>query len=68
MKGTKGELRRARKAARAAGQGWNVELSMDGHYEMVRERTPAQERRHERTMDRWARHGGSGDDDHSMDY
>jgi len=51
---TKGELRRARKAARAAGQTFNIERRPDGGLEMVTERTPAQERKHERQMERWA--------------
>ena len=52
---TKSELRKERKAARAAGQAWNIERREDGGLEIVRERTPAQERLHENRMERWAR-------------
>jgi hypothetical protein len=51
---TKGELRAARKAARAAGQAWHVEHE-DGRPVMVRERTAREERAHERRMYRLAR-------------
>jgi hypothetical protein len=63
----KGEARQARKAAVAAGRSWNVETRAGGGLEVVRERTAAQERRHARAMERWARRGGGGDFDHSMD-
>ncbi len=52
---TKGEQRKARKAARAAGQTFNIERRADGGLEFVAERTAAQERRHDRAMHRWAR-------------
>ena len=52
---TKSELRKQRKAARAAGQTWNLERREDGGLEIVHERTPAQERQHEARMERWAR-------------
>ena len=65
---TKGELRKMRKANTEAGRAWNIETSASGHLETVRERTPAQERKHERAMDRWARRGGGGDFDYSMNY
>lgn len=52
---TKSELRAARKAAAAAGRPWNVETAAGGGLEDVRERTPVQERRHARAMERWAR-------------
>lgn len=52
---SKGELRKARKVAQAAGQKWTVELDERGMPVQVRERTPAEERRHERAMERWAR-------------
>jgi hypothetical protein len=50
----KGEQRKARKAARAAGQSFSVERREDGGLEMVAARTAAQERKHERAMYRWA--------------
>jgi len=53
---TKGELRQARKAARAAGQDWRAAQREDGAgFEQVRQRTPVEERAHERRMERWAR-------------
>lgn len=52
---TKGEARRARKAARAAGQAVSVERREDGGLELVTERTPAQERKHERNLERWVK-------------
>ncbi len=52
---SKGEQRKSRKAARAAGQPWNVELNDSGQPVVARTRTPRQERRHRTTMDRWAR-------------
>ena len=63
---TKGELRAQRKAARAAGQPWTIELSQDGHLEQVQVRTPTQERAHERAMERWVSKGGGGDFDYGM--
>jgi len=60
---TKGELRAARKAAKAAGQPWNVELAPDGLLQQVHERTAAQERKHERDMERWARRSMDSDPD-----
>lgn len=51
---TKGELRKARKQARAEGRAWNIESSASGGLEIVRERTEAEERKHERAMNRWA--------------
>ena len=51
---TKGELRKQRKAARAAGQAWTAEPRPDGSFEQVYERTSAQEHKHERAMERWA--------------
>ena len=52
---TKGEARKARKAAREAGQDYTVERRPDGGLEIVQTRTVSQERRHERAMERWAR-------------
>jgi hypothetical protein len=51
----KGRARAARKAARARGENWNLERGQDGGLEVVRERTPPEERAHERRMERWAR-------------
>jgi len=51
---TKGEARKLRKQARAEGRTFNVERRVDGGLEMVAERTPAEERRHARSMHRWA--------------
>jgi len=51
----KGKARAARKAARDAGQTFNIERRSDGGLEMVVERTAAQERKHERRMESWAR-------------
>ncbi|HXK37024.1 MAG TPA: hypothetical protein VJ553_05590 [Candidatus Paceibacterota bacterium] len=55
MEQTKGDIRRARKAARAAGESWTVERRPDGGLEMMQGRTAAQERAHATRMDRWAR-------------
>ena len=63
---TKGETRKQRKAARANGQPWNVELGDQGQLEQVPIRTTAQERAHERRMERWIKAGGGGDFDYSM--
>jgi hypothetical protein len=52
---TKGERRKLRKADRAAGRTFNIERRAGGGLELVAERTPAEERRHERAMHRWAR-------------
>ena len=53
---TKGETRAARKAAVAAGRPWTAEPNEHGGgYTQVFERTPAEERRHARAMERWAR-------------
>jgi hypothetical protein len=58
---TKGELRKARKAAAAAGKDWRTagewtaEALPEGGYSQVRTRSAAAERRHERAMERWAR-------------
>lgn len=60
---TKGEARKARKAARAAGQTFTIERREDSGLEIVAERTPAQERKHERTMERWARRHMDSDPD-----
>ena len=60
---TKGDLRRLRKAARAAGRPWSVEAGESGP-EIVYERTPAEERRHERAMERWARRTNGGEYDY----
>lgn len=51
---TRGEVRKARKAAREAGESWAVEHE-DGRTVVVRTRTEREERAHERRMDRWAR-------------
>lgn len=51
---TKGQIRAERKAARAAGQPWNVEMAEAGGLEIVRSRTQAQERRHAGAMNRQA--------------
>jgi len=51
---TKGEIRKARKEAVAAGQSWNIEAAEGGGMAIVRERTPAEERRHRDGWDRWA--------------
>jgi len=51
----KGELRAARKAAKAAGRSWNVEATETGGFRQVYERTPTQERKHARAMERYAR-------------
>ena len=60
---TKGEQRKARKAARAAGQTFNIERRPDGGFEMVVERTSALERKHEGTMEQWARRRMDSDPD-----
>jgi hypothetical protein len=52
---TKGELRAARKRARAEGKPWTVEKSDSGQLEIVHERTPQEEARHARQMDKLAR-------------
>jgi hypothetical protein len=59
---SKGELRKARKAAKAAGQSWTVEVGPDGGFQQVQERTAAQERKHERAMERWGRRMDSDPD------
>ena len=53
---TKGELRKLRKERREMGLSWNIELGEDGQKEIVRTRTPDEERRHYNRMERWARH------------
>lgn len=53
---SKSERRKARKLAASEGRPWSAEQRTDGAgYEVVRGRTPAQERKHERAMERWAR-------------
>ena len=52
---SKGELRKTRKAVKAAGRAWNVEQCENGGLRQVRERTPAEERAHSRAMARWVR-------------
>jgi hypothetical protein len=52
---TKGEIRKTRKAARERGESWSAGRSESGSLEVVRERTSQQERKHERSMERWAR-------------
>ena len=59
---TKSEQRAARKAAAAAGRPWNMEIGPDGRPEVVRERTPAEERSHARAMGRWVRRMDSDPD------
>lgn len=51
---TKGEVRAARKAAVASGRPWHIETSASGQLEIVRERTRAEEQRHQVRMHRWA--------------
>lgn len=60
----KGIERSARKAAAAAkrapemadhGDGWNIEMAEGGGLEIVRQRTPREERQHEARMARWVR-------------
>jgi hypothetical protein len=60
---TKGELRKARKQAKENGQNWNIELDENGHPQQVRERTKAQERKHQDAMYRWARWNYENDRD-----
>ena len=52
---TKGEIRKARKEAAAAGQSWNIETAESGGLEIVRTRTQAEEYRYQVRMERWAR-------------
>ena len=52
---TKSEARAARKIAAAVGATWTAERREDGGLEIVRPRTAAQERKHERAMARWAK-------------
>ena len=59
---TKSEARARRKANRAASRPWNIETSPTGRLEIVTERTPAEERAHERRMARWARRMDSDPD------
>lgn len=70
---TKSELRKARRAARAAGKQLTgelmIEVSQSGHLEMVRTRSESEERAHEEHMSRWARQtyylsGPTGPDDY----
>lgn len=44
----------------------SVEAGAQGGYEQVSVRTRGEERRHRDSMDRWARAGGGGDFDYSM--
>lgn len=50
---TKGELRKQRKAL--AQQGYTFERGANGQLEVVRPRSPVQERRHADRMARWAK-------------
>ena len=56
---TKGEIRKARKLARAEGRPLTDELMIehnsDGGLELVRARTQCEEYAHRRAMERWAR-------------
>ena len=60
---TKSEARKARKTARAAGRTFTIERRPDGGLGYVAERTPAEERRHEARMERWARRYMDSDPD-----
>jgi hypothetical protein len=60
---TAGQRRAARKAARAAGQTWNVETNASGQLEQVRTRTSAEESRHYDQMERAARRSADNDQD-----
>jgi len=51
---SKGEMRKLRKTARAEGRGISFERSENGGFVTVREHTPAEERRHQDKMERWA--------------
>ena len=63
---TKREQRQAEQVRREATQPWNVEMAAGGGFEQVRERTGREEHAHWARMDRWARNGGGGDFDYSM--
>lgn len=64
----------ARKAAKAQpaiyqpDREWSIGVNESGHNEVVRVRTKREERKHEHAMDRWARNGGGGNFDYSMNY
>ena len=60
---TKGEIRKARKEAGAAGQTWDIETAEGGGMEIVHTRTPQEESRHCARMERWARYNYECDRD-----
>ena len=60
---TKGEIRKARKEATAAGQSWSIETAEGGGMEIVRTRTQQEEVRHCARMERWARYSYNYDRD-----
>ncbi len=64
---TKGERRAERKANVAEGRPYHWEPGEDGLMERVRPRTRAEERSHERAMERWARLSYEHDGDPRFD-
>lgn len=60
---TKGEIRKQRKEAGAAGKSWSIETASGGGMEIVCTRTHTEEARHQRSVERWARYNYEYDRD-----